>query len=120
MIGFERERRGFEEFRDNVIISARAAAREVELARFQLQLAELDVGINEQRLEEQRLKADEVYAQTRVDTENELLDAQNNRDQAATDLRIAILEYLLATGQLRVDDDGLFNPLPGMIQDREE
>lgn len=115
VIGFERTRRDFEEFRDEVIIASRAAARQVELARFQLQLAELDVGINEQRLEEQRLKADEVDAQTRVDTENDLLEAENARDQAATDLRIAILEYLLATGQLRVGDDGVFEPLPGLI-----
>ncbi|MEM9064429.1 MAG: TolC family protein [Planctomycetota bacterium] len=116
VIGFERARRSFDELRDEIIIAARAAAREVELARFQLQLAELDVEINEQRLREQELKADEIDAQTRVDTENDLLDAQNARDQAATDLRIAVLEYLLATGTLRVDDEGLFQPPPGLLR----
>lgn len=114
VIGFERATRSYERDRDEVIVEARSAARSVELARFQLQLAELDVQINESRLEEQRLKADEVDPQTIVDTEDDLLDALNNRDQAITDLRTSILEFLLATGQLRVEDDGAFRLLPGM------
>ena len=114
IIGLERGKRSYERSRDNVIVEARSAARSLELARFRLRLAELDVQINESRLQEQQLKADEVDPQTIVDTENDLLDALNDRDQAVTDLRTAILEYLLATGQLRVQPDGSFRLLPGM------
>lgn len=113
-INFERAKRDYERRRDDIVVEARSAARSVELARFRLQLAELQVEINESRLQEQQLKADEVDPQTIVDTENELLDSQNARDQAETDLRNAILDYLLETGQLRVTPEGSLDPLPGM------
>ncbi|RMD65060.1 MAG: hypothetical protein D6824_03195, partial [Planctomycetota bacterium] len=51
-----------------------------------------------------------------TDAEENLLRAENDRDERERDLQIAILEYLLATGQLRVDREGQFQPLPGMAQ----
>lgn len=113
-IGLRRSVRGFEEFKDNVILEARQRLREIPLARFNLDLAEQRVRINERRKIEQTIKEDEVTTQERIDTANELLDAQNARDQARTDLRNAVLDYLLATGQLRVQRDGTFEQLPGM------
>ena len=101
--------------RDNIIVEVRARVREIDRARFALRLAEESVGINRRRLEEQDLKRDSIDAQTAVDTENDLLDAENARDQAVTDLRNAILNYLLASGQLRVARDGSLEPLPGMV-----
>jgi len=113
-IALERALRNFDEFRDNVIIDARSAVRGVDLARFSLNLAEQQVEINARRLEEQQLKQDTIDQQTLVDSENALLNAQNARDAARTDLRNAVLDYLLTTGQLRVGPDGAFLPLPGM------
>jgi hypothetical protein len=49
-----------------------------------------------------------------VDTANALRDAERARDQARTDLRNSILDYLLATATLRVQRDGTFEMLPGM------
>ncbi|MBZ0171615.1 MAG: TolC family protein, partial [Phycisphaerales bacterium] len=46
------------------------------------------------------------------DAERELNEARNARDQALTDLRNAVLNYMLTTGQLRVTPDGDFHPLP--------
>ena len=46
--------------------------------------------------------------------EDDLLAARNSRDQAKTDLRTAILNYLLQSDQLRVARDGTLQPLPGM------
>lgn len=113
-IAMERSLRNFEEFRDDVVIDARSSVRGVDLARFSLNLAERQVEINRRRLQEQQLKEDTVDQQTLVDSENALLSAQNARDAARTALRNAVLDYLLTTGQLRVQPDGTFAPLPGM------
>ena len=42
------------------------------------------------------------------------MSAEQARDQARTDLRNAVLDYLLSTGQLRVNRDGSLDPIPGM------
>lgn len=113
-IRYERAQRDTRQFHDNLMIEARSSARQIDLSRFQLTLAERRVEINEQRKKEQELKSDRVTAQERVDTENALLDALNERDSAQTRLRIAILQYLLATGQMRVGRTGSLEPLDGM------
>lgn len=114
VINLEQRIREYERFRDTVIVDARSAVRSVELARFRYELAQEQVRITEQRLEEQKIKADEIDPQQRLDTENDLLDAENERDRALTDLRTSVLQFLLQTGQLRVADDGTLLPLPGM------
>jgi len=118
MIGLNQSRREFERARDNVIVNVRSALRNIDVAKFQLDLAEQQVKINERRVQGQTLKKDQLDPQVLVDTANELLDAQNNRDQARTDLRNAILNYLLESDQLRVARDGTFEPLPGMDADK--
>lgn len=121
LIRLEQSRRSLDEFTDNVVLEARRRVREIDLARFRLELAEASVAIDERRLEEQQLKADEVDTRERLDTEEDLLNSKNGRDRALTDLRIAILNYLEAIGQLRVSPTGTIDPLPGMdvrIEDR--
>ncbi|MFI4915401.1 MAG: TolC family protein [Phycisphaerales bacterium JB060] len=113
-IALERSVRNFERARDQVVVDARNRLRSIEVARFQFILAERQVQINEQRLEEQQIREDEITPQELVDTLSELLDARNARDAALTDLRVAILRYLRDTGQLRVGRDGEILPLPGM------
>ncbi|MDX9911359.1 MAG: TolC family protein [Phycisphaerales bacterium] len=113
-IRLEQQARSLEQFIDNVIVESRASVRAVELARFQLRLAEQQIQITLRRQEEQLIKADEIDTQTRLDTENALLRARNRRDQALTDLRGAILDYLLTTDQLRVGVEGILERLPGM------
>lgn len=120
LIRLEQQRRGLDEFTDNVVIDARRRVREIDLSRFRLELAERQVEINERRLEEQRLKADLIDTRDRLDAERDLLNAKNDRDQALTDLRIAILNYLDSTGQLRVGPEGLIEPIPGMRVDIED
>lgn len=112
-IRLERELRDFERFRDNIVIEARQAVRSVELARFQLRLAEQRVTINELALTDLGLRQD-ADPQDVIDAQNRLLNAENSRDQAVTRLRTAVLDYLLTTGQLRLTDEGFFQTLPGM------
>jgi outer membrane protein TolC len=115
IIGAQSQARAVDEARDNVVVSVRSAVRGIDLARFRLRLAEQQVEINKRRLEEQNLKIDTVNPRDIVDSENELLDAENARDQAKTDLRNSVLNYLLESDQLRVNRDGTFQPLPGMV-----
>lgn len=120
LIAAERSIRDYEESRDNVVVDARSALRNVELSRLRLNLAEQQVIINERRLEEQRTRADELNPQEIVDTENDLNNARNDRDQAASDLKVAVLRYMLQTGQLRVTRDGWIAPPEGMPTVTEE
>lgn len=122
LIRLERSRRDLEEFTDVVVLEARRRVREIELARFRLELAEAAVAINERRLEQIRLMEDVIEVRDRLEAEADLLDALNDRAQALTDLRVAILNYLESVGKLRVTPEGVIEPLPGMdvrIEDRE-
>lgn len=114
IIQFEQSKRRYERFRDELVVSVRSSLRGVDLARFQLRLAEEQVKITEQRREETLLKSDELDTRKQLEAEDDLLAARNSRDQAKTDLRTAILNYLLQSDQLRVARDGTLQPLPGM------
>ncbi|MFO0831188.1 MAG: TolC family protein [Phycisphaerales bacterium] len=113
-IGLERATRNYDRQRDDVIVSARSAARNVELARFQLNLAESQVDSARRRLRAQKLQEDVLQPQQIVDSENALLDAENARDQSRANLRSSVLDFLLQTDQLRVNRDGTLRALPGM------
>jgi len=114
ILNVERATRDLERFEDTIFVDARASVRAIEVARTNLRIAEQRVAITLRRQEEQRIKADEIATQERLDTETALLNALNDRDSAETDLRTSILEYLLATGQMRVTRDGELAPLPGL------
>lgn len=107
-IRLERARRDLDERKDQIGVFVRQAVRNVDLARFQLTLAERQVEINKRRLEEQELKEDQIDPQQIVDTRIDLLDSENERDSALTNLRNAVLRYLLESDQLRVGRDGRF------------
>lgn len=116
-INLQRSARDLRQFEDNIILEARQSVREIDRARFAFDLQLVAVEINELRLTETELKSDIVAPRQRLEAQNDLLDSRNQRDAALRDLRIAILDYLLTTGQLRVAADGAFNPLQGMFPD---
>ncbi len=114
-INLARAERNLTQTRDILIVEARAAVREIERARFALQLQEAAIDINQERLRQLEIDAAAVDAQIQLDAENELLQSRNDRDAALRDLRVAILNYLLVTGQMRVEPDGTFQPPAGMV-----
>ncbi len=114
LIRFEQRKRAFEQFRDNVVLDAIAALRQIPLQQYNLLLAEQAVRENERRQIEQKIKEAEITPQDLLDTEDALLDARNRRDQAEEALQNAVLDYLLTTGQMRVSPTGQFLALPGM------
>jgi outer membrane protein TolC len=115
IIGLERQIRNYQQSRDEAIIGVRDAMRSVDNARFQLVLAEEQVRINRRRLRGQQLQIDTIDTQALVDTENDLLQAENESDRARTALRNAVLNFLLEADVLRVAPDGSFQLLPGMV-----
>lgn len=114
VVNYEQRRRQLDQVEDETVLDTRSALRAIELARFDLQLAEERVRITELRREEQQIRIAEIKTQDVLDTQNQLLRAYNDRDQAQTRLRTAVLDYLLTTGQLRVNRDGQIEPLPGL------
>jgi len=114
LISLEQQTRQYEQARDEVVVNVRAAVRGIELSRVQLTLAEQGVVIAQKRLEEQEVKSDLVEPQKIVDSNNALVEAKNSRDRSRTNLRLAVLAYLLATDQLRVSPEGQLIPLEGM------
>ena len=113
IIRLQRDLRDYEAFRDNIILSARAARRNIDQLRFSIILNEQRVENIRLQIEEQRLRDDtDPFDLTR--SEDDLLEAENNLSLAQQQLRTAVLEYLLSTGQLRIDLEGRFQPLPGM------
>ena len=106
--------RQYEQKRDTIIVEVRDTLRRVDNARIQRSIAERQVDINRERLRGLQLQIDTVEPQKIIDAENDLLDSENKRDAARTSLRNSVLNYLLASDQLRLNRDGSFLPLPGM------
>lgn len=114
ILNLQRQQRQLTQLQDEIVVAVRSALRAVDLARFQLTLAEQQVEVNRRRLLGQELKADTLTPQELVDSRDELLRAENERDRARTNLRNAVLNYLLESDQLRVTREGDFQSLPGM------
>jgi outer membrane protein TolC len=114
-IQFHRAERNLDRDRDQLIVDARARVRAIDTARSALNLQERSVEVNTFRNEELLAKEDEVDAQSLIDSQNDLLNTQNLRDGAVRNLRTAILNYLVDTGQMRVTSSGQLEPLEGMV-----
>jgi outer membrane protein TolC len=106
--------RDYDVFRDQLAVGVRQAVRQIDLARFQLTLAQQQVEINKRRVLETELKSDEVETQFKVDAANQLQDSEDQRDVARTALRNSVLDYMRQAGILRISRDGIFERLPGM------
>jgi len=113
-IAAERAQRDYTEFRDNVVVEVRDAVREIGRALFSLELQEENIGIARLRLESIEAAPDRATARDRSEAADALTEALDDRDGAVRDLEVAILNYLLSTGTLRVQADGAIEPLSGM------
>jgi outer membrane protein TolC len=110
-VQLERAIRDYEQFRDEVAVDVRAAVRGIDRALFSLQLQDENVRIAERRQASLDADPDRATARDRSDAVEAMLEARDERDAAARDLQVAILEYLLETGQLRINPDGSIPPL---------
>lgn len=109
LIAVSRAIRDFEEFRDQVILDARSALRSIDQQRLNFQLAVRQVENNQLTVQEFELRKDTVDIFDSIRAEDNLLQAQNDRDAALQSLQVSVLQYLLTTGQIRVNHDGTLN-----------
>lgn len=114
-IALGRSVRDYDEFRDNIAVEVRRAVREIDRSRFSVELQEENVRIAERRMREIEVAPDRAVARDRSEAITALNGARDVYDGAVRDLQIAILGYLLATGQLRVNPMGAIQPLSGMV-----
>lgn len=108
LIDLERAERDYRVQRDRVALDIRDAIRTIQRASLTLQLQEENVKLAEGRLESINIlrRRDPVDTRRIIEAEEDLLSARNRRDQARADLQTSVLDYLLQTGQMRIDRDG--------------
>lgn len=113
-IRFEQAVRDDRLARDRAAVEVRSAIRGIDLSRFSLLLQEQNVRIAMNREASIAAAPDRASARDRTEAVDQRRRAEDQRDRAAVDLQVSILGYLLATGQFRVQESGMFQPLPGM------
>lgn len=109
-VELERQLRELRVFRDQIALEVRVALRLIQQSRFTLELQKRNVQLNERRSLEVTLRRRSLDAREIIEAQEDLIDARNARDEAAADLQTAVLNYLLATGQMRVDPTGQWLP----------
>lgn len=113
-IGLERAVRDYQQFRDQLAVETRGAVRAIDQAAFSARIQRENVLIAERAEAAIRADPDRATPRDRTEAVDALLRAQDELDAANRDLQVAILEYLLLSGQLRVKPDGTIEPLRGM------
>lgn len=127
LIDLERSQRDFRTQRDRVALDIRDASRQIERATLVLDLQGRNVELAESRLENvtiRRRQGKLNEPRRLIEAEEDLLEARNTRDEALADLQTSVLNYLLETGQMRVDGQGRWLAPgtlvpPGNAQDNE-
>ncbi|MDG2029717.1 MAG: TolC family protein [Phycisphaerales bacterium] len=120
-IRLEQGIRSYRNTRDQVAVEVRSRVRQIERSQFSVLLQERNVEIAENRRASIEAAPDRASTRDRTDAVNALRRAEDQRDRAARDLQVAILEFLAASGRLRVEPDGTLLPIPGMrLQEEDE
>jgi outer membrane protein TolC len=106
MVSLHRAQRSLDLEQQRVSEDVRRAIRRIEQSSFTLALQKQNIQIARQRLRGVLLRLRELGPRDFIEAQEDLLEAQNRRDAARRDLRISILDFLLATGQMRVTAAG--------------
>ena len=108
IIGLRRAERGYDEALDRVRLEVRRARRQIDRAKFSKEIQLQNIRSNELRREQAQIRFEkgEISNQDIVDADDALLRARDEYDRDVSDFRGAILAFRLATGTLRVGEDG--------------
>ena len=122
MIGLRRSQRDYEESVDTVRADVRRALRRTRQQKNLRMIQGLNVDENLKRYEVASLKFEkgQLSNQDVVDAEEDLLRARNDFASAVASYRIAILEFRLDSGTLRVTDDGRLDELTAYLSAEED
>lgn len=107
LIMLQRSNRDMEAMQDQIANDARDALRGIRLAELQISIQRNGIALADRRVEyaNELLKDGRASARDVVDAQSSLLDTQDRYDRARAQLQIAILQYLQATGTLRLDPE---------------
>jgi len=114
LIELQRSQRSYSLHRDRVLQAVRTAIRDISQATVTKQLQSRNLDIAKARLELVTIRREAVQADKKrrviprdsIEAEEDLLEARDRYNIAIRNLRVSWLRYLLATGQLRVDESG--------------
>ena len=109
-----RAERDFQKYLDEVTLDTRASVRAIDAARFSVDIQDRNVAVARIRAEAIQADDSSVSQRERSESIEQTLRANDSLEAARRDLDISILDYLLKTGQLRVDRDGTIEKPPGM------
>ncbi len=104
--------RNYVNFRDESATQVRAAVRGMDRSLFSYRLAERGIKVAQNRQASIDAAPDRATPRDTTDAVDALGQAQDTRDRAKRDLQVAILGYLVASGQMRVAGAGVIQ-LPG-------
>lgn len=110
LVQLERSHRSYTLQRDEVAQQVRSSIRRIHQAHFTLSLQERNVALAQRRQLGVILRERELGPRDVIEAEEGLLEARNRRDDAVRALRESVLEYLLDTGQMRIDRAGQWLP----------
>lgn len=109
LIDLRRAERSYDLGEDTVRLDVRDAIRRLEQARVSMEIQRENIRVNDFRRQQARALFERGRLQSindLVDAENDFQDAQNQFAQALANYRLAILTFLRDSGTLRVSDDG--------------
>ncbi len=105
IIALERSQRRLRDAEDDVALAVRRTIRDIQLARFSYDLELRSVESIRKRIEGLNLRTD-TNPRSLIDADDDLRGALEGRDRALRNLRVAILRFLLDTGQFRISTEG--------------
>jgi len=105
-ITLERAKRTYREARDTIAVEVRSALRNIEVFQFTLDLQIRNVDIAQLGLDSINADPDRVSVLDQTRAISDLQSAKDARDSARRDLEMAIVDYLLQAGQLRISQSG--------------
>jgi len=110
LIGLQRQRRDYENFTDTVKLQVRQAYRQVEEAAERYRIQKNNLELAEKRVESTALLLEAGRLTTRdvLESQDALLEAQNNVTDALVAHSIAKLNFFQDTGILQVRPDGMW------------
>lgn len=109
LIDLRRAERAYDLGQDNVRLDVRDAIRQLEQARISMEIQRENIRVNDFRRQQARALFERGRLQSindLVDAENDFQSAQNQFAQALANYRLAILTFLRDSGTLRVSDEG--------------
>ena len=110
LISLEQRRRDYEEDRDNVDLEVREALRGLRAQAEGYRIQKLALELAERRLETQkmRLEIGEIDVRLLLESEGDLLEAQNSVIGSLVDYTVARLSFYRDIGVLQVKPDGMW------------